>query len=67
MSAFLSAEDVRRITGKKRYSAQRRVLDARHIRYTQAENGEPLVRESDLDAKEGPARNRGPNWDRIGA
>lgn len=45
---FLTPDDVQRLTGKKRFSAQRRVLDARKIRYILGgESGqEPLVFEN---------------------
>lgn len=64
---FLTPDDVQRLTGKKRFSAQRRVLDARKIRYTLGGKSgeEPLVRESDLDADGKPAHRRGHRWDRI--
>jgi uncharacterized protein DUF4224 len=60
---FLTRDDVIRLTGKQRFAAQRRVLDALGIRYRQAATGEPLVRESDLDGTPAKARNRRPNWD----
>lgn len=66
-SAFLTADDVERLTRRIRYSAQRRVLDAMGIRYLKAANGEPLVRADALDADARPARNSGPRWERIGA
>lgn len=66
MSAFLTAEDVLRLTGRKRYTAQRRVLAQMGIHYIPAANGEPLVRAAALDAAPQSGRNRGPRWDRIG-
>lgn len=62
---FLTADELKRLTGKSRYSAQRKVLDERRIRYVQAESGEPLVRPDDLDGAGPRARNRGPRWDRL--
>ena len=65
-SAFLTRAEVERITLKRRYAAQCRVLDAKGIRYIRAGingKGEPLVRRDDLEAK---AKQRGPRWDRIG-
>lgn len=64
---FLSRADVERITGKVKFSAMRRVLDALGIRYTLAGTGEPLVRSDALDATPKAARNRGPNWSRLNA
>ena len=64
---FLTSADVIRLTGKQRFSAQRRALDALGITYTVALTGEPLVREGDLDAAPEKRRNRGPRWDLIGA
>lgn len=62
---FLPPADVQRITGKVRYTAQRRALDRLGIPYTLADGGEPLVRQADLDGKPKPARNRGPRWDLL--
>lgn len=67
MSAFLTADDVARLTARKKFSAQRRKLDELGIRYTEAANGAPLVRPADLDASRAGARNRGPRWDKIAA
>jgi hypothetical protein len=64
---FLTREDVRRITKRTRYAAQRRALDALGYRYSLAADGEPLVRESDLDGGGKAARNSGPRWDRLNA
>lgn len=65
MSAFLPADAVRRLTKKRQFGAQRRALDRLGIPYTPADDGEPLVREADLDGKAKPARNRGPRWDLL--
>lgn len=65
MSLFLSADDLRRITGKARYTAQRRALDALGIKYLQAANGEPLVRSDALESPQEQRRYNGPRWDRI--
>jgi hypothetical protein len=62
---FLTVADLRRLTGRSRYSAQRRALDRLGIRYTTAATGEPLVRIEALDGK--PAQARSPRWDRIAA
>lgn len=43
---FLSAAELERLTGKKRFSAQRRVLDSLGVPYTTAATGEPLVAEA---------------------
>lgn len=67
MSSFLTRADVERITGKVKFSAMRRVLQALGIRYTLAGTGEPLVRQDWLDATTKDARNRGPNWERLNA
>lgn len=70
---WLTAEELHRLTGKTRPSAQRRELDRRRIKYVPASSGEPLVR---LDeAFDGSAvqaqsprsgRPAGHRWDRIG-
>jgi hypothetical protein len=62
---FLIRADLHRLTGKQRFSAQRRALDRLGIRYTLAATGEPLVREESLDAGGTPRRNRGIRWDRL--
>ena len=64
-AAFLAVDDVRRLTGKKRFAAQRRALEALGIRFRQAATGEPLVREADLDGGADKRRNRGPRWERL--
>lgn len=64
---FLTADELRRLTGKKRFTAQCRALDGLGIRYTKAATGEPLVRQDALDGKPEKGRNSGPRWDRIGA
>lgn len=66
MSAFLTREDVARLTKRTRYTAQRRVLSRLGYQYDVAADGEPLVRTSALDAAPKKARNAGPRWDRIG-
>jgi hypothetical protein len=65
MSAFLTAADVFRLTGRRRFKAQREALDRLGIRYTTSAKGEPLVRPDALDGAKRPARNRA-RWDRIG-
>jgi hypothetical protein len=63
---FLPSEAVQRLTGRKRYKAQRKALDRLGIRYTQAATGEPLVRDEALDAR--PVRGRNAiRWDRVNA
>jgi hypothetical protein len=66
---FLTRDELVRLTGRKRYSAQRRELDRRGIKYIPAASGEPLVRDRDLDAAGQPAhRPRSPHrWDLIGS
>lgn len=59
---FLTRADVERLTGKKRFSAQRRALAELGIRYTTAATGEPLVRPEALDKK---TRSREPRWEMI--
>ena len=70
MSLFLEPAEVYRMTGKRRYSAQRRALDSLGVRYIVAKSGEPLVRasdlDSDLDEAGKPKQSRGHRWDRIG-
>lgn len=67
VGAFLTADEVYRLTKRQKFAAQRRALDELGIRYTQAVDGEPLVRPSDLDGTAPKGRNRGPHWDRIDA
>lgn len=67
MTAFLTDEDLRRVTGKKRFKAQCRVLDGMGIAYRKSATGEPLVRVDDLDGKRKQGRNREPRWDRLNA
>ena len=64
---FLGPQEVHRLTGKRRFSAQRRALDALKIPYTQAATGEPLVKAESLDAKPKAGQRRGHRWDRIGS
>lgn len=66
MSLFVSPDELYRMTGRRRYSAQRKALDSLGIRYIVAKSGEPLVRTSDLDAAGKPKQSRGHRWDRIG-
>ena len=49
MSAFLTPEELHHLTGKRRYSAQRRALLALRI-FVEAATGEPLVR---VDTRDG--------------
>lgn len=65
MNAFLSADELRRLTGKRRYTAQRRALDRLGISYVSAATGEPLVRPDAVDGVSAPRRYNGPRWDRI--
>lgn len=62
---FLTPDELQRLTGRVRYTAQRRVLDERRIRYVTAASGEPLVRPEWLDAAGKPAKSPH-RWDRIG-
>lgn len=62
---FLSGAEVIRLTGKLRYSAQRRALNKLGIRYTTAATGEPLVRLEALDPPNSRGRSKGPHWDKI--
>ena len=62
---FVPRTDIVRLTGKKRFAAQRRALDELGIRYMTAATGEPLVREESLDGGRSPRRNRGIRWDRL--
>lgn len=59
---FLTRVDVERLTGKRRFSAQRRALAAMGVRYTESATGEPLVRMEALDSRK---RTREPRWERI--
>ena len=62
---FLTAAELHRLTGAVRYSAQRRALDRRRIRYVPAESGEPLVRLSALDRDAPKARASEPRLDLV--
>lgn len=64
---LLTAEELKRLTGATRYSAQRRELERRKIRFIAARNGEPLVRLSALDAEGKPAHRGDHRWNLIGA
>jgi hypothetical protein len=65
--AFLTAAEVEQLTQRRRYSAQRRALDAMQVRYARAPNGQPIVRRTALDVAGKPAHRpaSGPRWDRI--
>ena len=43
MTAFLSDDDLWRLTGRQRHGAQRRALDRMGIRYWQRPDGRPVV------------------------
>ncbi len=64
---FLPRAEVERLTGRVRFAAMRRVLDALGIRYVRAFTGEPLVRPEAIDSRQPAARNRGPRWERLNA
>lgn len=68
MSAFLTADELHRLTGKRRYKAQCRMLVVLGVRFTKAASGEPIVRVDAVDEAGKPAHRRasGPRWDRIG-
>jgi hypothetical protein len=62
-SIFIPREDVERLTGRKKFTAQRRALDRLGIRYVKAADGEPLVRVETLDPSPPKERRRTePNW-----
>lgn len=48
MSRFLDNDMIVQLTGKVRYSAQRRELARRHIYFVESANGEPLVEAADI-------------------
>lgn len=62
---WLDTDDLRRLTGRMRFTAQRRALDRMAIPYTLTADGEPLVRADYQDHNPKPARAREPRWDRI--
>jgi len=64
---FLTPDELERLTGRRRFSAQRRALDLLRIPYVRAATGEPLVRPEALDDRQPAARNRGPRWERLNA
>ena len=68
MAAFLTADEIHRVTGKRRFKAQRRALDRLGIRYAVAASGEPIVRPDAVDDQGRPAQSprSGHRWDRIG-
>jgi hypothetical protein len=61
MSIYMAKEDVFRLTGKKRFSAQRKRLAILKIQYDLAATGEPLVR-TDRNSLRPPVTDRGFNW-----
>jgi hypothetical protein len=63
---FLTPGDLERLTGRRRFSAQRRALNALGVPYLIAATGEPLVRADAIDAT--PAgKPTGHRWDMIGS
>lgn len=65
--AFLTPQEVHRLTGNKRHKAQAARLKELGYRFILAGTGEPLVRWSDLDESGKPAQRRGHRWDRMGS
>lgn len=62
---WLTPAELHRLTGKKRYKAQCKVLAERKIPFKPSAKGEPLVRSDwdQVDAKGKPARPH--RWDMI--
>lgn len=58
--------DVRRKTKRYRFAAMCRALRSMSIPFTLAIDGEPLVRQDDLDGTPRPARNSAPRFHLIG-
>jgi hypothetical protein len=48
---FLALEEVRRLTGKKKKDAQKRVLKAKGYRFGEDDVGRPLVLMADVERK----------------
>lgn len=65
MSRWLSKEDVFRLTGRRRFTAQRARLKQLQVPFVEAASGEPLVAADAVDGKGAKARNTGPRWDRL--
>ena len=61
--AFLTDDDVRRLTGRQRHGAQRRALDRMGIHYWQRPDGRPVVSRALVEqrAENEPAPIE-PNW-----
>lgn len=51
MSFFLTAEELRQLTGKRYAPAQRRVLQNRRIRFTEDARGRPIVLRATIEKK----------------
>ncbi|WP_082806182.1 DUF4224 domain-containing protein [Marichromatium gracile] len=49
MSAFLSEEDIKRMTKRVRPSAQRRALDRMGVRYLTRPDGRPIVARATIE------------------
>ena len=62
---WLATADLRRLTCRTRFAAQRRALERMGIAYDLTADGEPLVRENYRDHNPKLARSREPRWDRI--
>lgn len=58
--SYAPIADVRRKTKKYRFAAMARALTRMGIPWTPAADGEPLVRQDDLDGKRRTARNERP-------
>lgn len=63
--SWLATQELRRLTCRVRFSAQRRALERMAIPYATTADGEPLVRADYQDHNPKPARTREPRWDRI--
>lgn len=64
--SFAPIADVRRITKRYRFGAMQRALRSMGIPFKLAIDGEPLVRQDDLDGTRRPARNSAPRFHLIG-
>ena len=61
-SAFLSREDLVRLTSKVRFKAQCKALDTLGIRYSKAWSGEPLVLKTRLTRRASASGTLNQGW-----
>ena len=62
---FIPQSVIYRITKRKRYGAQRKMLDMMKWKYIQASDGEPLVSKSYLEDSERNQQDDQPNFEAL--